>query len=159
MNRLLPRLGLIAVLSIVFFGTDAHAEKCQDRELVRAGDIVGSGKSVGLIIGARWGKGIVELDDGTRFEFRVRGVKGVETGAANVSVRGVVYNLEQIEDFSGRYVGVAGGLTISQKGAGLAAFTNGKCVTVHITRDEVVGVQASLPFPGTLDVEVIRIAE
>ena len=152
-------LGYGALMGIVFLGSAVNAVACADKELVRSGEIVGTGKSVGFIVGARWGEGTVRLDDGRVFEFRVRGVKGGETGIANVSVRGIVYNLEAIEDFSGRYIGVAGGVTIANKGAGIASFSNSKCVTVRVTRDEVAGVQGSLPFPGTLDVEVTNIVQ
>lgn len=151
--------GTAALLCAAFVNGAAHAQECGDKELVRAGEVTGTGTSVGFIVGARWGEGAVRLDDGRVFEFRVRGVKAAEYGAAQVTVSGVVFNLERIEDFSGRYVGLAGGVTVANQGAGVASFTNGDCVTVHITRDEVIGAQASLPFPGTLDVEVTRVVQ
>jgi len=148
---------LAAFLIMGMTSGTALAVECADQELIKSGDIVGVGKSIGFMIGVRWGEGAVRLNDGTIFEFKAKGIKAAEMGMSKVQVRGTVYNLKSIEDFNGVFAGVAGGLTVANKGAGFASFTNEKCVTVHIKREKVIGVQGSAPMVAGLTVEVTKI--
>ncbi len=62
--------------------------------------------------------------------------------------------MESLDDFAGQYSGVAAGLTV-YKGLGGASYTNLKCVSMNIQRDEATGLQGSLPAPGTISVELV----
>lgn len=135
-------------------GNAAEQKNCNDMELKKTGILAGEGKSIGFIIGVRWGSGYVRMDDGRTFRFKAKGVKPMEMGAAKVSFRGVVYNLEKPEDFAGFYAGLATGVTIG-KGIGGAAFQNTKtCVAIEIKREAAKGLQGSLPMLTGIHVEL-----
>jgi len=50
-------------------------------DLPLSGMISGEARPVSFIVGYRWRKGILKLNDGQEFPFTVRGLKVVETGA------------------------------------------------------------------------------
>ncbi|MEH6403014.1 MAG: hypothetical protein V7750_06540 [Sneathiella sp.] len=138
-----------------FSSTVVFAEECQDKELVKAGAITGEGGSVGFIIGYRWGAGEITLNDGRKFNFKVKGGKIGEIGANKVSFAGTIYNMKTIDDFAGVYSGVAAGITL-YKGLGGASFTNPRCVSINVKRTDSTGLQSSLPAPAVLDVELVK---
>ena len=151
----------IAVGLLVFFAfavfndVKAAGKVCSEVEFKRSGEIRGTGRSVGFILGVRWGVGMVRMDDGRTFKFRAKGVKPVEIGAAETKFVGQVFNLDKPEDFAGIYGGLAGGLTVV-KGFGGAAYQNGKCVTVQIKRFGAKGLQGSLPMLSGIHVELME---
>ena len=94
--------GAVAIIS-TFSYTVAYAESCQDKELVQAGTVAGEGKSIGFIIGYRWGAGEITLNDGRIFKFKAKGGKLIEFGANKVTFTGTIYNMNTIDDFAGVY--------------------------------------------------------
>jgi len=146
--------GAIAVISTFSYSV-SYAEECQDKELVKAGTIAGEGKSVGFILGYRWGAGEIILNDGRKYKFKAKGGKIGEIGANKVAFSGTIYNMEKIEDFAGIYSGVAAGITI-YKGLGGASFTNPRCVSLNIKRTDSTGLQSSLPAPSVIDVQLVN---
>jgi hypothetical protein len=103
--------------------------------------------TVGWIIGVRWGEGTLTLNDGSQHKFTGSGAKLLETGAAEVTFEGKVYNLEKLEDFEGDYAAVSGGLTVIKGLAGGALLANDRCVYVNIDM-ESKGIRLSAPAPG-----------
>ncbi|MDJ0683509.1 MAG: hypothetical protein QNJ84_02295 [Alphaproteobacteria bacterium] len=130
----------------------AEQNDCKDMELVRTGTVTGEGNAVGFIIGVRWGSGTVEMDDGRTFKFKAKGAKVLEVGAVNMTYSGVVYNLEEPEDFAGFYAGMGAGVTLV-KGIGGTGFQNTRtCVGMEIKRDDALGLQGSFPMPTGIDI-------
>ncbi len=132
--------------------SQTHAQEtqsCGDRELVKAGTFRATGKTVGILIGARWGSGTVTLNNGESFRFTFEGGKLLDIGISKTDIFGVVYNLSKKEDFFGTYLGVGGGLAISTKAMGGVSFTNGKCVVVNGKAVGKSGVRLTNPLgPG-----------
>jgi hypothetical protein len=85
-------------------------DDCPKGDLPVAGTVEGRATTVGFIVSARWGEGTLTLNDGTEHKFTGEGVKLIETGAAEVTFKGKVYNLAKLEDFEGDYGAVSGGL-------------------------------------------------
>ncbi len=133
----------------------AAGGSCENKELVETGEMVGVATSVGFLIGARWGEGIVRMTDGTKFKFKAKGVKVSEFGAAKFGFRGTIYNLKSPAEFAGVYTGLGGGLTVG-KGVGFAHYQNANCVVVKLKREKVIGVQASMPMLGAVKVELVE---
>ncbi len=149
-------VGLLVVFCLgLSNGAYAADGDCSNVEFKRSGEIRGTGRSVGFILGVRWGVGMVRMDDGREIKFRTKGLKPAEMGVAETRFVGQVFNLENPEDFPGFYGGLAGGLTVI-KGFGGAAYQNDKCVTIQIKRFDAAGVQGSLPFPTGIQFELME---
>lgn len=147
---------LLASTAIYNAQAGSHDTTCDNRELVEAGTLTGEGKSVGFVIGARWGNGVVRMNNGSNFKFKAKGGKGMEMGAAKTEFSGMVYNLEKPADFAGTYTGMAGGATVAKAGAGFAYYTNGNCVVLKVKRHNPAGAQLSAPMLGVVHVEVVK---
>ncbi len=87
--------------------------------------------SVGFIIGVRWGEGILTLNDGSQYKFTAQGAKLLDTGVAEVTFKGNVYNLEKLEDFEGDYGALAQGLTVIKGITGGAVLSNDNCIYIN----------------------------
>ena len=137
--------------------SQSHAQEtqsCGERELVKAGTFSATGKTVGIIIGARWGSGTVTLNNGDRFNFTFEGGKLLDFGISETDILGVVYNLEKREEFFGTYLGVGGGLAIATKALGGVSFTNGKCVVMNGKAVGKEGIRLTSPIgPGGIVVK------
>ena len=126
----------------------AAAEKeCPKGDLPVAGTVEGHATTVGFIVGVRWGEGILNLEDGSQHKFTAKGAKLLETGVAEVTFKGQIYNLEKLEDFEGDYGAVSGGLTIIKGITGGAVLSNDNCVYINVEA-ESEGVRLSAPAPG-----------
>ncbi len=145
-----------AVAAILTFGGAASAQEtqtCPERELVKSGTFTATVKSVGLIVGARWGDGVLTLNNGDSHNFSLKGAKLMEVGAAKLELAGTVYNLEKLEDFPGTYLGIGGGLTVATAGLGGVSITNGPCVVMNATPEDSQGLRVSMPIaPGGVQV-------
>ena len=100
-------LYLSVASAIMMFGVSAFAQEtqtCEERELVQAGTFQAVAKSVGVIVGARWGSGTLTLDSGETYNFSFKGAKLLDFGASETSFTGTVYNLDKIEDFPGTFL-------------------------------------------------------
>ncbi len=152
--NLITKSSVVAIAFMVLPIASAIAEnRCEDKQLVKAGTMNGKGGSVGFILGYRWAEGTITLNDGSTHEFSAKGGKIGEMGGAKVSFSGTIYNLKSLADFPGQYSGVATGLTL-YKGLGGASFTNLKCVSINIQRDDSTGLQGSVPAPATISVKL-----
>ncbi len=96
-------------------------------------------------IGARFGGGTL-LVGGQEHPFKMKGVSLGELGVAKIEASGVVENLENVEDFAGRYVAVEAG---AAAGVGVSTVTmrNDKGVVITLESD-VKGVQLALAASG-----------
>ena len=146
-----------AFAAILTFSSNASAQDtqtCQERELVESGKFTATVKSVGLIVGARWGDGTLTLSNGDSRQFSLKGAKLMEVGAAEIELTGTIYNLEKLEDFPGTYLGVGGGLTVVTADLGGMSITNGACVVMNATHQDGKGLRASMPIaPGGVEIE------
>jgi hypothetical protein len=122
-------------------------DHCPKGDLPVAGTVEGRATTVGWIVGARWGEGTLTLNDGSQHKFTGSGVKLLETGVAEITFKGNVYNLEKLEDFEGDYAAVSGGLTIIEGVAGGAMLKNDNCVYMNVDI-ESEGLRLSAPAPG-----------
>ena len=158
-GRLIMRLVMSFVLSAMlglFFSQSAGAQTadspCQDQELVKAGTVEGEIRVAGFLVGVRWGDGTLTLNDGRVFEFRMRGMKLLEFGLSSQQYTGTVYNLDEVEDFTGTYVFLASGVALV-RGLGAKTFGNGKCVVLN-AKARSNGVHLAAPIgPGGVTIE------
>ncbi len=128
----------------------ANFDEC-GTDLPLSGTISGEGQSVSFIVGYRWGKGVLTLNDGREFPFTVRGLKVVETGVRVMEVEGEVYNLERIEDFIGHYYGASMGV-VPIKGKGEIVMNNSRCVVI-VARHKSTGITMSAPAPQGITIQ------
>jgi hypothetical protein len=122
-------------------------DDCPKGDLPVAGTVEGRATTVGFIVSARWGEGTLTLNDGTEHKFTGEGVKLIETGAAEVTFKGKVYNLAKLEDFEGDYGAVSGGLTVIKGLDAGAVLSNDNCVYINLDV-ESEGLRLSAPAPG-----------
>ena len=153
--RLVMSLVLSAMLGL-FFSQSASAQTadspCQDRELVKAGTVEGEVRVAGFLVGVRWGHGALTLNDGRVFEYKMRGMKLLEVGLSSQQYTGTVYNLDEVEDFTGTYILLGSGIALV-KGLGNETLGNGKCVILN-ARAKSSGVHLTAPIgPGAIRIE------
>ncbi len=128
----------------------ANFEEC-GTDLPLSGTITGSATSVSFLVGYRWGKGVLKLNDGREFPFSARGLKVMETGVRTMEIEGEVYNLERIEDFIGHYYGASYGL-VAVKGKGEIVMNNSRCVVI-VARHKSTGITLSAPTPSGITIQ------
>jgi hypothetical protein len=150
-ERTPPLRAVLAALALTFATlpvAPAMAEDdCPKGDLPVAGTVEGRVTTVGFIVGARWGEGTLTLNDGSQHKFTGEGAKLLETGAAEVTFKGKVYNLAKLEDFEGDYGAVSGGLTVIKGLDAGAVLSNDNCVYINV-ETESEGVRLSAPAPG-----------
>ena len=132
------------------------AQDCQTEGLEQAGTYEATAKGVGFIVGVRWGEGTLTLNDGSQHAFTFNGGKLLETGLAQTTIKGNVYNLDRIEDFAGDYGTFTGNLTLVKGVVGKGAISNTECVYMDVTDFESGGVRLSAPSPGSV---IVRLEE
>lgn len=144
-----------AALAIAtLFAPSAFAQSgCEDiKGLVESGAFVAEGSTIGFVVGARWGNGVLTLKDGTAHKFSFSGLKLLDTGVSGGDAVGTVYNLEKVEDFAGAYSGAGMGVAVVA-GPGEVVMNNDKCVIVkaRLTNE---GVRLSPPGPNAVQVKL-----
>jgi hypothetical protein len=140
-------LTAVALTLVILQSAPAASQDCPEGDLPVSATIEGRATTVGWIVGVRWGEGTLTLNDGSQHKFTGSGAKLLETGVAEVTFAGNVYNLEKLEDFEGDYAAVSGGLTVI-KGLHIGALLkNDKCVYLNVDM-ESEGVRLSAPAPG-----------
>jgi hypothetical protein len=122
-------------------------------EAVPSATVTGEVKSVGFLVGVRWGNGVLTLHDGEKRRFHILGGKVLETGAAKNVFSGEVYNLKDVADFEGVYYGASQKISII-KSKGEAISNNSNCVVIKI-RAVGSGLQLSAPAPGAVEITFI----
>ena len=134
----------------------AAAEKvCPKVDSPPSGTIKAQGKTIGFIVGVRWGEGTLTLNDGSQHKFTLSGAKLIETGVATVAIEGEVYNLKRLEDFPGDYGAISGGLTIIKGIAGGAVLSNDHCVYISV-KSETQGIRLSAPAPTGVLIKLVK---
>ena len=153
-TSILTVLTLPALVSGLLFSSASAAQERKDEcgPLTKSGTIVATSKNIGFIVGVRWGKGTVTLNDGTKFDISFKGLKAIETGAAVNNVAGEIYNLKKPEDIIGVFYGSSNSIKLI-KGPGHAVMNNSKCVVIR-AKATGKGVQLSAPTPAGIYVQL-----
>ena len=116
-----------------------------------SGTVTGSVKTIGFMVSARWGNGVLTLANGEQRTFHVIGAKALETGIAKNDFVGEVYNLKNTDDFEGTYYGASTNINLGPLGKGEAVANNARCVVVKL-RMSGTGLKVSGPAPGGVEV-------
>ncbi len=127
---------------------------CDRDNLTQSGTLQFSMKSIGFLVGVRWGEGVLTLNNGEQHSFDVSGAKLLETGIATANFEGEVYNLNNLEDFEGIYYGASTKITVI-KGKGELQTNNANCVFIR-ARSTGGGLQISGPAPEGLSIKFER---
>ncbi len=135
-------------------GGEEKAKACDRDNLTQSGTLQFSMKSVGFLLGMRWGEGVLTLNDGFQLSFDVSGAKLLETGIATANFEGEVYNLTNLQDFEGTYFGASTKITVI-KGKGELRTNNANCVFIR-ARSTGGGLQLSAPAPEGLAIKFER---
>jgi len=112
MNNILSntmRLVAIGLLSAVFMSASAAQEEMDSvdvSKMKQSATLTFEGRAYNMIIGGTWGHGNLTYK-GKQYRFRAKSVgAGYAVGVKDVEVKGVVYNLNSVDDFAGTYWGV-----------------------------------------------------
>jgi len=81
--------------------------------------------AAGVGLGATWGDGVLEYR-GEKYPFTVRGFDVGDVGVAKVIANGMVFNLKNVEDFSGMFAAVVAGVTFGGGAESGAMYNNSK---------------------------------
>ncbi len=119
-----------------------------------SGTVTGSIKTIGFLVSARWGNGVLVLESGEQLRFHLVGAKALETGAAKNNFVGEVYNLQNVDDFEGTYWGASKNINLGTLGKGEGIVNNARCVVVKL-RMTGTGLKVSGPAPGGVDVSFL----
>ena len=133
---------------------EEKAAACDGSNLVQSGTLQFSMRSIGFLVGVRWGEGVLTLNDGFQLSFDVSGAKLLETGIATANFEGEVYNLTNPQDFEGTYFGASTKITVI-KGKGELRTNNANCVHIR-ARSTGGGLQLSAPAPEGLAIKFER---
>jgi hypothetical protein len=109
--------------------------------------------SVRLGIGWTWGKGYLTLLDGTEYDVRISSFDFLALGIRKVRLRGNVYNLKDVSNFSGVYSKVGTGLAVGM-GKARQALQNSKGVVIRL-----VGESRGLDIEVSLSRLKLRLVE
>ena len=133
---------------------EEKAQACDRDNMVQSATLKFNLRTIGFLVGVRWGQGVLTLNDGFQLTFDVSGAKLLETGIANANFEGEVYNLTNIEHFEGTYWGASTKLTLV-KGKGELQTNNSNCVFIR-ARSTGGGLQLSAPAPEGLAIKFER---
>jgi hypothetical protein len=160
LKKMLLTASAVAI-AVTVFGNMALAQSeeetakaCDPDNLTHSGTLQFSMKSVGFLLGVRWGEGVLTMNDGFQLSFDVAGAKLLETGIAKANFEGDVYNLNNLEDFEGIYFGASTKITVI-KGKGELRTNNANCVHIR-ARSTGGGLQLSAPAPEGLAIKFER---
>jgi hypothetical protein len=85
---------------------------------------------VGAGVGVEWGKGRLTFK-GKEYTFKTKGLQLATVGIKGGTVTGDVYNMMDIGQFAGNYVGAQGGATLGAGGGGMV-LQNQQGVRMHL---------------------------
>jgi hypothetical protein len=100
------------------------------QEQLPSGRLAFSSTSFGLLVGYNQGKGTLSFQ-GKEYPFSMEGYKLITVGASSVDALGVVYQLDKLSDFEGRYTAAGGDFTVWQGGGG-AVMKNQNGVVIYL---------------------------
>ena len=133
-------IGVMAVIGLGLCLTIARAEdKTPDATLRLSGGSVAAG------VGVSWGSGTLTYN-GKDYPIDVKGLSVGDVGLTKIEASGKVFNLKNLDDFSGNYTAAAAGLTAAG-GAGGAVMKNQNGVTVELV-STTQGVKVALGAAG-----------
>lgn len=116
-----------------------------------AGRLTAHLEEMGVLAGARWGEGVLTLDDGSQRHFNIFGFKALETDGPATDIVGEVYNLKHADDFPGAWYGARGDLA-NFAGPGEAVLNNRHCVIVKARTAGQEGGPLTVPEGGGVEV-------
>ena len=148
-------LAAVIVGGLVFAVPNQGFAQAKKVKPVKAGTLEVKGGTVGFLVGFRWGTGTLTLNNGTKLKFSFKGLKALETGAAEVKAVGTVYNLKKPADFEGTFTGFSGGMTLGKELFGFINLENARGVIVSV-KSTNKGVRLSSPAPGGVHVSFQR---
>jgi len=159
---MLTRFSKVAAAGVVVLGFGMNVAYAEEHELcgvdienaTPSGTVTGSVTTVGFIVSARWGEGVLTLDNGDQRRFHMIGAKALETGAAANDFEGEVYNLKNVDDFEGTYWGASKNINLGPLGKGEGIANNARCVVVKF-RLTGTGLKVSGPAPGAIEISFI----
>lgn len=132
-------IGLLSVVLMAGFASKSNAadapEKSVDAsEMKKSGTLTFKGRSYNLIVGGTWGEGVLTYK-GKTYKFKAKSVgAGYAVGVKDTNVTGVVYDLKNLNDFSGSYYGVkAAGTAFVGAGAANVQNSNGVVLSMKST--------------------------
>lgn len=110
-----------------------------------AGTIEINSTQMAFIISGQAGGGVLKYA-GEEHEFDIGGLGIGGIGVQNINAVGVVYNLDNLEDFNGAYVQGRAGVTVGT-GKGVLELSNSKCVVIEL-KSSSEGVALSVGLDG-----------
>jgi hypothetical protein len=143
-------LAVVALTTSMAYADEAPECDIEAKGLPVDATLSGHVDSVGFIVGARWGDGVLKLANGDEKSFDIIGAKALETGASATDFTGEVYNLKNLADFDGTYYGASAKITVIA-GDGEGVFNNANCVIVKL---KASGKGLQLSAPGAAAVHV-----
>lgn len=117
-----------------------------------SGKVTLESTSIAIGVGVSWGDGVLEYR-GQKYPFTVKGLSVMDLGVSKVTARGVVGNLNTLEDFDGNYVLAGAGASVGG-GEGVAALKNQNGIEMALTATGQ-GIRLSLA-QGGVDVKLKR---
>ncbi len=159
---MLTRYLKAAAAGVVALGLGVSPSFAEEHELcgvdienaTPSGTVTGSVTTIGFLVSARWGKGVLTLNNGDQRRFHMVGAKALETGVAKNDFVGEVYNLKNVGDFEGTYWGASKNINLGTLGTGEGIVNNARCVVVKF-RMTGTGLKVSGPAPGGVEVSFI----
>jgi len=89
-----------------------------------------TGKSVAAGVGVSWAKGTLTYQ-GKQHAFSIDGLSVGDVGVSSITATGSVYNLKNLEDFSGNYTAASTGAAVAG-GGGVATMKNQNGVKMNL---------------------------
>ena len=111
------------VISAVMCGSAAFAEE-------PAATFSFESTSVALGVGRSSGNGTLNYD-GETYRFSITGLSLIDVGISKINAEGEVYNLNNLEDFSGTYMALEAGGALVKGGSG-TVMKNSKGVLINL---------------------------
>jgi hypothetical protein len=159
---MLTRFLIPVAAGVVALGLGVSPSNASEHELcgvdienaTPSGTVTGSITTIGFLASARWGDGVLVLENGDHLRFHLVGAKALETGVAKNNFVGEVYNLKNVDDFEGTYWGASTNINLGTLGKGEGIVNNARCVVVKL-RLTGTGLKVSGPAPGGVEVSFI----
>jgi envelope integrity protein A len=149
MRRMIVSLAACALLSAAAYAGDSDSSAPVGQDAQPDATLTLEGGSVAAGIGFTWGDGELDYHDSSQ-RFSIKGVSVVDVGATDFSASGYVYNLKNLQDFSGNYVAAGAGLAIA--GGGTAVYLKNE----HGVIVKLIATDVGLKF--TLSAEGVHVA-
>ena len=137
-------LSLIMVALVLGASGPAWADKDKE-EAAPSGRVTIKITEVGLGVGVTWGEGTLTFK-GKKYKFKVKGLNAIAVGLSSIEAKGEVYNLQKLDDFAGRYVGMGEGAALVKGSAGLTV-KNYKGVVLNLKASQT-GLELKLANEG-----------